>query len=58
MKLLIQVFDVFGEKVKNYPLEDYFASLESDLDRQLRAADAKLGWIWISICLWKKIFGF
>ena len=43
MKLLIQVFDVFGEKVKNYPLEDYFASLESDLDRQLRAADAKLG---------------
>ena len=43
MKLLIQVFDVFGEKVKGYPLEDYFASLESDLDRQLRAADSKLG---------------
>lgn len=43
MKLLIEVFDAFGESVKNYPLLDYYASLESDLDRQLRAADAKLG---------------
>ena len=43
MKLVIEVFDAFGESIKNYPLFDYYASLESDLDRQLRAADAKLG---------------
>lgn len=42
-KLSIQVFDVFGEKVKNYELADLIASTESDLDRQLRIADSKLG---------------
>lgn len=42
-KLSIQIFDVFGETIKNYPLSDFFATSESDIDRQLRAADTKLG---------------
>lgn len=42
-KLSIQIFDVFGEKINNYSLDDFFATAESDIDRQLRAVDAKLG---------------
>lgn len=42
-KLLIQIFDVFGESIKNYSMSDLFTTSESDLDRQLRAADARLG---------------
>lgn len=42
-KLSIQIFDVFGEAIKNYYVNDLFATTETDLDRQLRAADAKLG---------------
>lgn len=42
-KLSIQIFDVFGEAINNYSMSDLFATSESDLDRQLRAADAKLG---------------
>jgi len=42
-KLSIQIFDVFGETIKNYSLNDFFATSESDIDRQLRAADTKLG---------------
>lgn len=42
-KLSIQVFDVFGEVIKNFPLEDLLMTSETDLDRQLRAADARLG---------------
>ena len=42
-KLSIQIFDVFGEAIKNYYVNDLFATTETDLDRQLRAADAKMG---------------
>ena len=42
-KLSIQIFDVFGEAIKNYDINDLFATTETDLDRQLRIADAKLG---------------
>lgn len=42
-KLSIQIFDVFGEAIKNYSVNDWFATTETDLDRQLRAADAKMG---------------
>ena len=42
MKLSIQVFDVFGEALKNYELSDFFAASETDIDRQLRYADARL----------------
>lgn len=43
LKLSIQIFYVFGEAIKDYSLSDYLTASESDLDRQLRAADAKLG---------------
>lgn len=42
-KLSIQIFDVFGETINDYTLKDWFMTSESDLDRQLRAADARLG---------------
>lgn len=42
-KLLVDVFDVFGETVhNNYEQLDAYSS-DEDIDRQLRAADAKLG---------------
>lgn len=42
-KLSIQIFDPFGEKIENSHQFDMFSASETDLDRQLRAADAKLG---------------
>ncbi len=42
-KLSIQIFDVFGESIKDYAMSSLFSASESDIDRQLRAADAKLG---------------
>lgn len=41
-KLSIRIFEVFGEAIDNYYVTDFIASSESDLDRQLRAADAKM----------------
>ena len=41
-KLLVDVFDVFGESVQNYTQQDAYSS-DEDIDRQLRAADAKMG---------------
>ena len=43
MKLSMQIFDVFGEALHTDNLIDMFAASESDIDRQLRAADAKMG---------------
>ena len=43
MKLSVQIFDVFGEKIQNDNKIDMFTASESDLDRQLRVADAKMG---------------
>jgi type III restriction enzyme len=42
-KLSIQIFDVFGEVINTYSLNDWYMTSESDLDRQLRYADARLG---------------
>jgi type III restriction enzyme len=42
-KLSIQIFDPFGETINNSDLGDLLSISETDLDRQLRAADAKLG---------------
>ena len=42
-KLSIRTFDIFGESLDQGYARDMFTSSESDLDRQLRAADAKLG---------------
>ncbi len=43
MKLSMQIFDVFGEELHTDSITDLFTTSESDLDRQLRAADAKMG---------------
>ena len=43
MKLSVQIFDVFGEKIQSDNRIDMFTASESDLDRQLRVADAKMG---------------
>ena len=41
-KLSVRVFDVFGESLDNGMAQGFLAASESDLDRQLRAADARL----------------
>ncbi len=43
MKLSVRIFDVFGEALDNGHAQDFITASESGLDRQLRAADAKLG---------------
>lgn len=42
-KLSVRIFDVFGEAIDNGVIRDMFTATDSDLDRQLRAADATLG---------------
>ncbi len=42
-KLLIDVFDVFGNAIRDYVQTSMFDTADSDLDRQLRSAEAKLG---------------
>lgn len=42
-KLATQIFDVFGETVDNYAIHSLFTMTDTDLDRQLRNADVKLG---------------
>ncbi|MCI9575596.1 MAG: DEAD/DEAH box helicase family protein [Clostridiales bacterium] len=42
-KLAVRIFDIFGESLDNGLAHNYFTASESNLDRQLRAADARLG---------------
>ena len=42
-KLATQIFDAFGESVDNYFVHDLFTTTDTDIDRQFRIADAKLG---------------
>ena len=42
-KLSVRIFDVFGEVLDSSTIHDFFTASEGDLDRQLRAADARLG---------------
>ena len=42
-RLSVRTFDVFGESIDGECAHELIAASESDLDRQLRAADAKLG---------------
>ena len=42
-KLSIQVFDVFGESVKDFPVQQAFFSTNADIERQFRQAEVKLG---------------
>lgn len=42
-KLLVDVFDVFGQSIRNYGQMNFTSISDSDIDRQLRAADARIG---------------
>lgn len=42
-RLLVDVFDVFGQSIRNYGQMNFTAISDSDIDRQLRAADARIG---------------
>ncbi|MCH4071819.1 DEAD/DEAH box helicase [Pseudoramibacter sp.] len=42
-KLATQIFDAFGESVDNYSVHNMFTTTDSDLERQFRVADHKLG---------------
>ncbi len=41
-KLSMQIYDVFGETIKDYSVGDLLMTTESDLDRQLKAAEARM----------------
>lgn len=42
-KLSTQIFDVFGKSVDNYQIHDLFTTTDTDIDRQLRLAESRLG---------------
>ena len=42
-KLESQIFDAFGETVDNYSVHNLFTTTDSDIERQFRIADIKLG---------------
>ena len=42
-KLSMQVFDVFGETVDNFLVSDTYTTTDTDIDRQFRLAERKLG---------------
>lgn len=42
-KLSTQIFDVFGESVNNHEESDLFPTTDTDIDRQFRLAETRLG---------------
>ena len=42
-KLATQIFDAFGETVDNYSVHNLFTTTDTDVDRQFRIANIKLG---------------
>ena len=56
MKLSMQIFDVFGETLNVDSVTDMFTTSETDLDRQLRAADAKMGGCGFHLAYGRKYF--
>lgn len=42
-KLATQIFDAFGETVDNFSVHDLFTTTDTDVDRQFRIAERKLG---------------
>ena len=42
-KLSTQIFDAFGESIDNYSVHNLFTTTDTDVDRQFRIAEAKLG---------------
>lgn len=53
-KLATQIFDAFGETIDNYFVHDLFTTTDTDVDRQFRVAEAKLGNEGIGIFYGKK----
>ena len=52
----MQIFDVFGEAIHTDSMTDLFTTSETDLDRQLRAADAKMGGCGFHLAYGRKYF--
>ena len=42
-EITVDVFDVFGQSIRNYGQLNFTALSDSDIDRQLRAADVRIG---------------
>lgn len=42
-KLSTQIFDAFGESIDNYFVHDLFTTTDTDIERQFRIAEGKLG---------------
>lgn len=42
-KLNAQIFDVFGRSIDNHEIHDLFSTTDTDIDRQFRLAETKLG---------------
>lgn len=38
-----QIFDAFGETIDNYSVHNLFTTTDTDVDRQFRVAEVKLG---------------
>lgn len=57
-KLATQIFDAFGETVDNYSVHDLFTTTDTDIERQFRIADAKLGNEGIGMAYGNKYMGF
>lgn len=55
-KLSVRVFDVFGESLDNGMAQGFLAASESDLDRQLRAADARMSGYGFPNCYGQQYF--
>jgi type III restriction enzyme len=42
-KMNTQIFDVFGRSIDNFEIHDFYSSTDTDIDRQFRLAEARLG---------------
>lgn len=58
MKLSVQIFDVFGEAIKTDNQINLFSTSDSDLDRQLRVAEAKMGNCGFTLAYGRKYINF
>lgn len=58
MKLSVQIFDVFGEAIKTDNQINLFSTSYSDLDSQLRVAEAKMGNCGFTLAYGRKYINF
>ena len=42
-KLSAQIFDVFGQSIDDYAIQDLFSTTDTDIERQFRLAETRLG---------------